>query len=238
MNITKTVLAGLLAVSSVFALPVLQLDISDGIYDPTPGLESTVNTSNVFDLIALLDLTKTSNVENYYISMAVTPQIEIAEPIGSFKFAGETIDISKMQYGTPPADLYEGKNDDGMAPHSIFPTYFYESGFSFDPDNAALGYNVQDNGMNLTPVANGKMLFNRFAVDLTELDPNYGIHFDLYNKVQSKPKNDPVTDLDAGDFAPWSHDADVKNVPEPATLSLFGMGILALSGMGLIRRRK
>ena len=227
MNITKTIVAGLLAVSSVFALPTLQLDISGGMYDGST--ETVVNTSNQFDLVALLNSSDYSGT--YYISMAVTPQISISTDIGSFMFGTETYTISDMQYGTPPVDLA----DVGDLPsHSIFPTYFYEYAFSFS-GSKALAYNVQDNPGSLVEDSDGTLYFESFFVDISGLNPNYGVHFDLYNE-EFKKNNSSLG------FAPFSHDAEAsyvtENVPEPATLSLFGMGLLALSGMGLIRRRK
>jgi len=227
MNITKTILAGLFAVGSVFALPTLQLDISGGTYD-TPS-ESVINSSNQFDLIALLN--SSDYTGNYYISMAVTPKISASTDIGSFVFGTETIDISKMQYGTPPIALADLGD---LQSHGIFSTYFYEYTFTFSGDKA-LAYNVENDPDGLVSDPSGTLSYKKFAVDLTGLNSNYGIHFDLYNEDVKKNKS-------SLGFAPFSHDAEAshitQNVPEPATLSLFGMGLLALSGMGLIRRRK
>lgn len=240
MNITKTILAGLVTAGSVLALPTLQLDISDGMYDVST--QTTVNTSNQFGLIALLNSVDFSG--DYYISMAVTPQISSPEVFGSFVFAGETITISDMHYGTPPVDNYSANNEENLAPHGIFPTYFKEFKFSFTGTTVS-AYNAA----NQTEIDNGTIYSELFNVDMGNLNPNYGIHFDLYSVDfrnvygQGKEKN-TVVGIDAGidEFAPFSHDAEAgyiaKDVPEPATLALFGLGLLALSGIRLVRRKK
>lgn len=238
MNITKTILAGLLAVSCVFATNMLQLDISDGVYDNNN--ENIVNTSNTFDLIALLNSNNPSG--NYYISMALTPNDGLTKEseldLGYVIFDGNQIDVTKdMVYGVPPVELNLDFDAKDLAKHEVFPTFFKEFKFQFNSGNKANDYNTQDDPGSLT-INNltGSLFYKTFAVDVSMLDPKYGVHFDLYNEVVKSG------DVDVSKFAPFSHDAEAsvvaENVPEPAMFSLLGMGLLALSGMGLIRRRK
>jgi PEP-CTERM motif len=225
MKITKTILVGLLAVGSIFATPMLQLDLSDGIYDPST--QTTVNTTNQFDLIALLDRSKTTNTSGtYYVSMAVTPGISVSADLGSVNFGGVDYNVTgDMMYGTPPVSM--GSLTGSLPTHGIYPTYYKEFAFSFAGDPEVMAYDVQTNSL-----TNGVLLYHSFAVDVSGLNAGYSVHFDLYDEEFKKKGGTTLG------FAPFSHDAEASNVPEPATLSLFGMGLLALSGIRLFRRRK
>ena len=94
------------------------------------------------------------------------------------------------------------------------------------------------------------MYYQAFTIDTSGLDPNYFVHFDLYNtfdttvtnKVCSgKGRSRSCVDIVVGSnvninsFAPFSHDAESGKVPEPGTLLLFGSGIL---GLGFFGRKK
>jgi hypothetical protein len=137
-----------------------------------------------------------------------------------------------MVYGTPPAETFMAADAGDLAKHGIFPTYFKEMPFTFNPFNRAGAYNVQDDPGTLTPNPLGTLYYASFNVDATGLAAGYGLHFDLYNTVT---KNGG--DIDSRLFAPFSHDAECcTKVPEPGTLLLLGSGFLGLGVVGWRKR--
>jgi len=62
-----------------------------------------------------------------------------------------------------------------------------------------------------------------FLVDVSGMAEGYGLHFDLYNEkaYTTARGNNPAGDIDADDFAPFSHDASSGTKREgPGTLSV------------------
>lgn len=239
MKIIKTLALSLLLAQTLYASPVLQLDISGGSYDGVG--ENIVNNSNQFNLIALLNNATLANGD-YFISMALTPIINAEDPsLGSIIFGSKTIDLTKdLQFGTPPVELYTGNPDRDLATHNIYPSLFTEFAFTFSPTQRTTEYNSADYPGSLSISSAGSMLYQTFAVDVSNLNPNYSVHFDLYDKTLVTQGNKSSGDLDASPFAPFSHDAQASvqvpvNVPEPsiAPLLLFG-----LAGLPLLRRKK
>jgi len=215
-----------------FAYNFLQLGASGGVFD---GVDNIYAVDPVFDLYALVDPTKTNKYvdgNTYYISAAlVGPNIVQGDPssfnFGSFLFDGTEYQVTAdMQWGTPPVE-----EADNLGPHSVFPTYFIEFSFDFggtgEPDaDHVVPHNTQDNPGGYTLTGGSDYLLGKaFNVDVSNLAPYYSLHFDLY-----------TTDGDGLQyFAPFSHDVDTSPVPEPATLLLFGAGIL---GLGFLKRKK
>ena len=220
---------------SVMAIPTLQLDIAGGTYDTTT--ETIVASGNPFTLYALLiEDSKNKVGDTYYISAALAPKTKSPDDYGSFTFNGDTIDVTgDMIYGVPPVETYGSAFWDSgdLQRHGIFSTYFKEFEFKFDAANKAIPYNTQDNaGDGPTPSANGTMYYASFTVDTSGLDPEYLIHFDLYNTYLASCRD---VDICKSCFAPFSHDAESGKVPEPATLLLLGIGLVGLTLWG---RRK
>ncbi|MBI5194578.1 MAG: choice-of-anchor N protein [Nitrospirae bacterium] len=240
-----------------FAIPSLQLDIKNGTYNNST--QTIVASQNKFTLYAYLKPDcKASLEDQYFISVAIHPQVTVDSDLGEFSFAGDTYGVTDdMIYGDPPLEISAGKqgHDAGdLGEHGIFPTYFMEYAFEFDSDNRAIGYDTQLHpGQGPTPSSNGDMYYQSFEVDISALDKPYVIHFDLYNRIVynvspnknkcSKTGKSCSYDVDIKSFAPFSHDAESglkippqpPHVPEPSTILLLGTGIL---GLGLWGKRR
>jgi hypothetical protein len=222
-----------LAAASVRAVPTLQLDIVDGVYNSSDA--TTVATSSSFTLRALLHpgngdgLVGTTGY--YHISAAIEPLLQQTNPppnIGTFTIDGLSISPATMQWGTPPVDVADSSSHN-LASHGAFPTYYAELSFNFDALDTIGAYNAADGS-----TCPGSLYYHDFLVDITNLDPGYSVHFDLYDeKVKSG-----VYCVD--DFAPFSHDAqsgtNVAHVPDSGS-GLLMLGA-ALAGLGFVRRRR
>ncbi len=227
--------------AQVHALPTLQLDIANGVYDLAS--ETIVSSADKFTLYAFLLSGKTQApvTGTYYISAALVATnggAIGAGNFGSFSFNGVQKNVtSDMVYGVPPLEANLSFDSGDLSKHGIFPTYFNEFSFKFNSNNKTARYNTQDRAKAGTPINiapnlnNGNMYYAAFTVDTTLLAPGYAIHFDLYNE---KVK---CGDKDINLFAPFSHDAQsgAKKVPEPSTVMLIGAGF---AGLWLVGRKR
>lgn len=227
-------LTAALGTTPAWALPILQLDTSGGVYDPVT--ETTIATTNPFTLRALIDGKRIDLSRNFYLSAAIVPSPGMIAPdFGTFTVAGITYSAnSGMQWGIPPVDSTM-KNLPG---HDVYPTWYAEILFSAIPSQTVAAYNVQDD-------TTGKGLLNYvdFGVDIAGLinQPTspYAVHFDLYTYDNIGTKIDK--------FAPFSHDAESGHgitvlqenrfdVPDGgATVAMLGISLL---GLRFVFRRK
>lgn len=211
------------------AVPTLQLDIDGGTYDS--GTQTIITTAPVLTVYAYLTNKGTADdlaallADTYYLSIALVPGDSLSGE--SFTLDGTAVNVTAdMTYGTPPIEVAAQQFD--LASHGVYPTYYYEESFQFSGSNEISQYNTQDRAINggaidLSYDANGDMYYVAFEIDRSGLDLNYNLHFDLYNT--NVKRNGTIT---VDDFAPFSHDAET--VPEPATVLLLGLGLLALWG--------
>lgn len=227
------------------AIPLLQLDMAGGVYDPVT--ETIVAPGGPFTLYAVLTPGPSATTtqiaallgQTYYVSVALTPPVGPASAsLGSFDFAGTTVNVTAdMTYGTPPIETVLSSDPGDLPSHGVFPTYFSEFSFTFNPANTTLAYNSQDSPGGLTPDPSGTAYYAAFAGDSSLLATAYNLHFDLYDVLVASRCRSGCPDIDVSHFAPFSHDAET--VPEPATGLLVLLGIVAAAtGAGFSRHRR
>jgi hypothetical protein len=242
-----TSVASLLCVTSAaVAVPLLQMDVKNGVYVGGQD-QTTYATSTTFTLYALYS-GSTVPSGNFYISAAIQPkQLQSVPPanFGNFTVNGSSSTV--WNYGVPPVAVADdAPKVQDLGKHDIYPTYYKEFGFTFNPANQVKAYDTS-----LLPganfVAGTGMYYQAFVIDITGLLNIYSLHFDLYNETMKNigSKTSPVTAATLGSFAPFSHDAQSPlgggggggstQVPDGGiTVALLGF---ALAGIGIARRR-
>lgn len=223
----------LLTATGAMALPALQLGAGSGAtFDG--ATQTWVFNTDPFTVNAYANATTgngqyawdtTSETRTAYLVFAATPKAGNGPGPDLFDISvtgvAGAVSFWNSGYGSAPAS-----DPNGMAPHSIFDTYYEIYEFVFDgpvvqveDQQPPLGGGTGDGyeeGFNVA--------INSLAAGVT------GIHIDLFTLSSDNPG-------EIAKFAPFSHDAEWEQteVSAPATLGLFG---LALAGLGIAARRR
>jgi hypothetical protein len=234
------------------AIPLLQLDMKGGVYDPVT--QTIVASGGAFELYAILTPKTNATAadiaallaDTFYVSVAITPQLSTPSSLGSFTFGqtgstATTVSVTgdgpggdmDMTYGVPPLENFlslQGHDPGDLAQHGVFPTYFAQFAFNFTSASQTLPYDVQNNPGGLTPTANGGAYYISFSGNSSLLAAGYNLHFDLYSSevLNCGKKGFPnCSDVDVDKFAPFSHDAGTTQVPEPSSALFAALGLAA-----------
>lgn len=223
--------AALTVSSAAMALPALQLG-SGGLATASfdSATQTWVFTDNPFDLLAFANKNKfgSSGGPTAYLVLAAMPSTMNMGDLFDVTVTanGSTLSAFATGNGSPPAT-----DPNGLAPHSIFDTYYEIYAFDFDGPLQTI-YNTQPGSSGDTGTGYAETIYvevNSLASMVT------GLHADLFTMDSAQQ----ITY-----FAPFSHDAEYTSgggggggtsLPEPYTLAIFG---LSLAGLGLAARRR
>ncbi len=220
-------IAILMTVPVAYAVPDLQLFIDGATYDW--GTQTWITTSGEFDLYVI---SANNSKTDVIVSMAIAPNDNPADV--ELDITGPYSKLSQWTDGYAPIDYvpdsWNGHSD--LPRHGIYPTWYREM-HTGDYGTIQNVGDVQPNQYgNFWNPASGEGNANRRgqvkSFHFATGGIFTGIHFDAYtyNRDGSIDK-----------FAPFSHDAGMNVVPEPATIALMGVGLMGI-GLAAFKRRK
>jgi hypothetical protein len=239
MSRLPVVIALVLAAATVsspraaFATPYspLQLDVSGGTYDTAS--QTTVAATNTFALYAYLTPppgTSTADMadllsDDYYIAAALATKAGTEQDRGSVSFNSNIVNATvDMVYANPPFEPSSAASETSsdLVRSEMYNTYFKEFSFKFSSNLSCGGTSQCTKADGVTSLASlsqpgpynagTKLYFMAFDVDPSALNPDYRVHFDLYNTQTGSSEHE----RDLKYLAAAAYEAQSRSMPTVA----------------------
>ena len=207
-----------LLVPAAFAVPNLQVYIPGGTYNS--GSQTWITNSQSFEIWVIASNLDQLSGPIYDITLTAALGQGVAAEDGAlsitpFGGSAHSFMASEYLYGNPPAD---GSDAGAIPNHGVFPTNYVE--FLCAGQTSTPYVDTYDMPDGSAPKSGN--IFKFYVNTTYDM-----VHFDAYGYLKDHD----------GKFikAPFSHDAQMTAVPEPASMLLFGIG---LAGAAIARRLK